>query len=265
MYDSIFHLDGAVEEIHQIQANLTSFGVEELDVKLKKQLENSLCEWSLARDDQTGRAELGLGEPLDTIQNYIIKVDYLLWSNSSNSSKHLPESEQEGSTSPRSTKQKHREDKAHEQKSPVDKMNSYVLFLPHPENPKRPRSHPCQPPFTRISKSKLRSFSALFGDLLEQKQNGQLGDDDANIVYDATTNHQPRKCIENQVIYTSGLIHSYYSSFLDGHDEPSALSDDRVWNAFKNGLGLVEEGSDGGLLSKRERMDLNLWVEYTNV
>ncbi|TGO74148.1 hypothetical protein BELL_0304g00030 [Botrytis elliptica] len=169
----------------------------ELDVKLKKQWENSLYEWSLARDDQTVRAELGLGEPLDTI------LDHLLWSNSSNSSnssKHLPESKQEGSMSPRSTKQKHREKKAHEQNSPVDKINLYVLFLPHPRNPKRPRSHPSQPPFIRISKTKLRSFSALFGDLLEQKQNDGLGDDDDNIVCDATTNHQPRKCIEDQLI-----------------------------------------------------------------
>ncbi|TGO24326.1 hypothetical protein BPAE_0106g00310 [Botrytis paeoniae] len=112
-------------------------------------------------------------------------LDHLL---SPNLSKHLPKSEQEGSTSPRRPKQKHRK-KAHKQKKPADKITTYVLFLPHPENPDLPLSHPSQPPFIRISKYKLRSISALFSDLLEQKQNGQLGDDDDTIVYDATTTH----------------------------------------------------------------------------
>ncbi|TGO16885.1 hypothetical protein BTUL_0023g00620 [Botrytis tulipae] len=198
--------------------------------------------------------------------NRITRVDHLLSSNLSNSSKHLPESEQEGSTPPRSTKQKHTEKKAHEQKNPIDEITACVLFRPHPENPTLPHSHPSQPPSIRISKSKLWSFSSLFSDLLERKQSGQLGDDDDNIVYDGTTTHQPKKYIDDHEINTTGLIHSYYSSFFEGHDEFSALSDDRVWNAFKHGLRLVEEGYlDGGLLSKRERMDLNLWVEYTNV
>lgn len=156
--------------------------------------------------------------------------------------------------------------KAHEQKSPVDKITTYVLFRPYPENPNLSHSHPSQPPFIRISKSKLWSFSSLFGDLLEQKQNGRLRDDDDNIVYDGATTHQAKKYIDDLAIYTTGLIHSYYSSYLDGHDEFSALSDDRVWSAFKNGLRLVEEGYlHGRLLSKRERMDLDLWVEYTNI
>ncbi|KAF7900836.1 hypothetical protein EAF00_003057 [Botryotinia globosa] len=255
-------LDGAVEQIRQIQANLTHFGVEELDVKLKNQLENLLCEWSLARDDQTMRAELGLDEPLDSMHDLISSN----LSNSSNSWKHLTKFEQEGSMSPRSTKQKHTEKKAHEQKNPIDEITAYCLFRPHPENRTLPHSHPSQPPSIRISKSKLWSFSSLFSDLLEQKQNGQLGEDDDNIVYDGTTTHQPRKYINGLAIYTTGLIHSYYSSFFEGHDEFFALSDNRVWNAFKHGLRLVEQGYlDGGLLSKRERMDLNLWVEYTNV
>ncbi|TGO36107.1 hypothetical protein BHYA_0135g00130 [Botrytis hyacinthi] len=142
-------LHGAVEQIHQIQANLTSFGVEEMDVNLKNGLENLFCEWSLARADQTVRAEVGLDEPLDTM------LDHLL---SSNSSKHLPKSEQEGSTSPRSTKQKHTEKKAHEQKSPVDKMTTYVLFRPHPENPTLPHSHPSQPPSLLSSASRSPNF-----------------------------------------------------------------------------------------------------------
>ncbi|KAF7944944.1 uncharacterized protein EAE97_005577 [Botrytis byssoidea] len=255
-------LDGAVEKIHQIQANLTHFRVEELDVKLKNQLENLLCEWSLARDDQTMRVELGLGEPLDTMHHLLSSN----LSNSSNSWKHLTKFEQEGSMSPRSTKQFHIEKKAHEQKNPIDEITAYVLFRPHSENPTLPHSHPSQPPSIRISKSKLWFFSSLFSDPLEQKQNGQLGDDDDNIVYDGTTTHQPRKYIDNLTIYTTGLIHSYYSSFFEGHDEFSALSDDRVWNAFTHGLRLVEEGYlDGGLLSKRERMDLNLRVEYASV
>ncbi|KAF5874709.1 uncharacterized protein Bfra_004724 [Botrytis fragariae] len=151
-------LDGAVEKIHQIQANLTRFG-------LKNQLENLLCEWSLAQDEieieQTVRAELGLDEPLDTMH---------------------------------------------------------------------------------------------------------LGDDDDTIVYDATTTHQAKKYIDDQVIYTTGLINSYYSSYLDGPEKFSALSDERIWNAFKNGLRLAKEGClDERLLSKRARMDLNLRVEYVNV
>lgn len=63
-------LDGAVEKIHQIQANLTRFAVEESDVKLKNQSENLLCKWSLTRDDQTVKAEVGLHNSLDSMRMY---------------------------------------------------------------------------------------------------------------------------------------------------------------------------------------------------
>lgn len=61
-------------------------------------------------------------------------------------------------------------------------------------------------------------------------------------MYDAITTHRPKKYIVDLVIYTTGLINSYYSSCLDGHEEVSALSNDRTWNAFENGLRLAKEG-----------------------
>ncbi|TEY32987.1 hypothetical protein BOTCAL_0702g00030 [Botryotinia calthae] len=117
----------------------------------------------------------------------------------------------------------------------------------------------------RLKQEHRFASPTLFSDLLEQKQNGQFGDDDDTIVYDATTTHQPKKYIADQVIYTPGLINSYYSSSLDGHEEFSALSDVRFWNAFKSDLRLAKEGYLGERFLLEERMDLNSWVEYMNV
>jgi hypothetical protein len=142
-------------------------------------------------------------------------------------------------------------------------MTGTVLFMPSQENPELPINYHSQPPFMRISKFDLHAMSLTFSDLIVNNQNGEI-DGKEMVVYDPTIpGSTPKKYVQDQIIYTDGLLKSSYSSRQKGHDDLSDLGDTRIWEAFKDILTFSRIGHFGKTLVTRKcQEDLDVLCSY---